>query len=136
MTRMPTLLALTGTIAFAVLGGHALIAADKYSVAVPDGLALSEFKGYETWAAVGASQTERDLKVMVANPTMIAAYQAGIPLDGQSFPDGSTIAFEVDPFRKHCLLNGLDDIGLTLQRQPAIEAFEAKRKTSEPWLAA
>jgi 3-isopropylmalate/(R)-2-methylmalate dehydratase small subunit len=51
-------------------------------------------------------------------------------------PDGSRIAFEVDPFRKHCLLNGLDDIGLTLQRQPAIEAFEAKRKTSEPWLAA
>ena len=50
-------------------------------------------------------------------------------------PDGSKIAFDVDPFRKHCLLNGLDDIGLTLQRETAIEAFEAKRKASEPWLA-
>ena len=92
MARFPTLLAMTGTIAFAALGAHALIAADKYTVAVPDGLALSEFRGYENWATVGASQTEHDLTVMVANPTMIAAYQAGIPLDGRSFPDGSTIA--------------------------------------------
>jgi hypothetical protein len=92
MTRFPTLLALTGTIAFAVLGGHALVAADKDTVAVPDGLALSEFRGYENWATVGASQTEHDLKVMVANPTMIAAYQAGVPLNGQPFPEGATMA--------------------------------------------
>jgi hypothetical protein len=92
MKRLPTLLALTGGVAAAVLGAHTLVAADKYTVAVPDGLALSEFKGYETWAAVGASQTEHDLKVMVANPTMFAAYQAGVPLNGQPFPEGSTIA--------------------------------------------
>jgi len=92
MRRLPTLLALTGAVALAVLGGHALVAADKYTVAVPDGLALSEFRGYETWAAVAAAQTEKDLKVMVANPTMIAAYQAGVPLNGQPFPEGSTMA--------------------------------------------
>ena len=49
-------------------------------------------------------------------------------------PDGGTIAFDVDPFRKHCLLNGLDDIGLTMQRGEAIETFEAERKAAEPWL--
>ncbi len=49
-------------------------------------------------------------------------------------PDGGCIHFEVDPFRKHCLLNGLDDIGLTLQREDKIAAFEVARKTSNPWL--
>jgi 3-isopropylmalate/(R)-2-methylmalate dehydratase small subunit len=49
-------------------------------------------------------------------------------------PDGQTIAFEVEPFRKHCLLNGLDDIGLTLQKQTSIDSYEAKRQLSQPWL--
>ncbi|ARJ64866.1 3-isopropylmalate dehydratase small subunit [Magnetospirillum sp. ME-1] len=49
-------------------------------------------------------------------------------------PDGGSISFEVDPFRKHCLLNGLDDIGLTLQREDKIAAFEQARKASSPWL--
>jgi 3-isopropylmalate/(R)-2-methylmalate dehydratase small subunit len=48
-------------------------------------------------------------------------------------PDGGMIKFEIDPFRKHCLLNGLDDIGLTLQKVTAIEAFEAKARSERPW---
>ncbi len=52
-----------------------------------------------------------------------------------SGPDGGEIAFEVDAFRKHCLLNGLDDIGLTMEKAADIDAFEAKRATSQPWLA-
>lgn len=50
-------------------------------------------------------------------------------------PDGGEIAFDVDPFRKHCLLNGLDDIGLTMEKASAIDSFEAKARTSAPWLA-
>ena len=50
-------------------------------------------------------------------------------------PNGEEIPFEVDPLRKHLLLNGLDDIGQTLQHATAIDAFEAKRKTTQPWLA-
>jgi len=50
-------------------------------------------------------------------------------------PNGEEIPFEVDPLRKHLLLNGLDDIGQTLQHATAIDAFEAKRKTAQPWLA-
>jgi len=48
-------------------------------------------------------------------------------------PDGGTIAFDVDPFRKHCLLEGLDDIGLTLQKAESIAAYEAKTATARPW---
>jgi 3-isopropylmalate/(R)-2-methylmalate dehydratase small subunit len=49
-------------------------------------------------------------------------------------PDGGVIKFEVDAFRKHCLLNGLDDIGLTLQKKPAIETYESKLKAARPWI--
>jgi len=49
-------------------------------------------------------------------------------------PDGGKIHFDIDPFRKHCLLNGLDDIGLTLQKQSKIDSFESNRKLSQPWL--
>ncbi|MBP7824277.1 MAG: 3-isopropylmalate dehydratase small subunit, partial [Pseudomonas sp.] len=49
-------------------------------------------------------------------------------------PDGVQYSFEIDTFRKHCLLNGLDDIGLTLQDAEAIKAFEAKHQQSSPWL--
>lgn len=49
-------------------------------------------------------------------------------------PDGEKIPFEVESFRKHCLLNGLDDIGLTLQKEDKIDSFEAERKDTQPWL--
>ena len=49
-------------------------------------------------------------------------------------PDGGCIKFDIDPFRKHCLLNGLDDIGLTLEKAAAIDGFEAKNRTAQPWL--
>ena len=53
-----------------------------------------------------------------------------------SRPDGETIAFEIDPFVKHCLLNGLDDIALTLAKADAIDSFEDEQKVSQPWLYA
>jgi 3-isopropylmalate/(R)-2-methylmalate dehydratase small subunit len=49
-------------------------------------------------------------------------------------PDGGEVAFDVDPFRKHCLLNGLDDIGLSLQKADKIEDFEKARETQAPWM--
>jgi 3-isopropylmalate/(R)-2-methylmalate dehydratase small subunit len=48
-------------------------------------------------------------------------------------PDGGVIKFDIDPFRKHCLLNGLDNIGLTLEKQDAIRAFEEKSQAARPW---
>jgi 3-isopropylmalate/(R)-2-methylmalate dehydratase small subunit len=49
-------------------------------------------------------------------------------------PDGGRITFAIDAFRKHCLLNGLDDIGLTLEKAAAIDGFEATRRHAQPWL--
>jgi 3-isopropylmalate/(R)-2-methylmalate dehydratase small subunit len=49
-------------------------------------------------------------------------------------PDGGTISFEIDPFRKHCLLNGLDNIGLTMAKGNAIDTYESKAKAERPWL--
>ena len=51
-------------------------------------------------------------------------------------PDGGSISFDIDPFRKHCLMEGLDDVGLTLQKQDKISAFEEKQKAAQPWAAA
>lgn len=79
-------------IALAVLGGSIFAAQDKYTLRVPNGLAFSDFRGYENWEVVSVSQTQELLKVMVANPTMIDAYRAGAPGNGKPFPDGSRIA--------------------------------------------
>jgi 3-isopropylmalate/(R)-2-methylmalate dehydratase small subunit len=49
-------------------------------------------------------------------------------------PDGGTVHFDIDPFRKHCLLNGLDDIGLTMEKKSEIDDFEARQKEAQPWL--
>jgi 3-isopropylmalate/(R)-2-methylmalate dehydratase small subunit len=51
-------------------------------------------------------------------------------------PDGGCIKFEIDAFRKHCLLNGLDDVGLTLQKKAKVDSFESQQKGSQPWLYA
>jgi 3-isopropylmalate/(R)-2-methylmalate dehydratase small subunit len=51
-------------------------------------------------------------------------------------PDGGTVHFDIDPFRKHCLLNGLDDIGLTMEKKSEIDDFETRQKESQPWLHA
>jgi hypothetical protein len=79
-------------VSVAVVGGIALAAQDKYTLQVPNGLAFSDFRGYEDWQVVSVSQTEELLKVMVANPVMIDAYKAGVPGNGKPFPDGSKIA--------------------------------------------
>ena len=79
-------------IATAALAGTATYAQDKYSLKSPDEIAFSDFKGYEDWSVVSSARTDEVLKVIVANPTMIEAYKAGIPGNGQVFPDGSKIA--------------------------------------------
>ncbi|HVI10479.1 MAG TPA: cytochrome P460 family protein [Candidatus Binatia bacterium] len=69
---------------------------DKYSLVSPGGIAFSDFRGYEDWSMVSSARTEAELreeilKVIVGNPVMIKAYKAGVPLNGQPFPDGSKI---------------------------------------------
>jgi hypothetical protein len=82
------------SVALAVLATGATIFAqgqDKYSLKVPNGLAFSEFKGYESWQTISLSHGGL-LAVIVGNPAMIDAYKAGIPGNGKPFPDGAKIA--------------------------------------------
>jgi 3-isopropylmalate/(R)-2-methylmalate dehydratase small subunit len=67
-----------------------------------------------------------------------AGFRLQIDLEQQAIttPDGAAYRFEVDAFRKHCLLNGLDDIGLTMQHGDEVRAYEARRKVEAPWLFA
>ncbi len=76
------------------LGGTALYAQeqDKYSLKSPGGIAFSDFKGYEDWAVISAAKDKDVFKVIVGNPTMIQAYKAGVPGNGQPFPEGSKAA--------------------------------------------
>jgi hypothetical protein len=70
----------------------AVYAQDKYALKSPSGIAFSDFTGYEDWAVVSSARTEEVVKVIVANPMMINAYKAGVPGNGQPFPEGSKIA--------------------------------------------
>ena len=65
---------------------------DKYTLKSPSGIAFSDFRGYEDWSVISSARTDKELKVIVGNPIMIKAYKAGVPGNGQPFPEGSKIA--------------------------------------------
>jgi len=88
--RMLRIAMITGVLS--VLGGLGISAQDKYTVKVPGGLAFSEFRGYESWQTISISRNERVVAVILGNPAMIAAYQAGIPGNGKPVPDGAKMA--------------------------------------------
>ena len=92
MGRTPLSAMVIVVVLLAVLGSMALAAQDRFTLKVPNGLAFSEFRGYETWQDVSVSQTENGLKVIAANDAMIDAYRQGVPGNGKPFPEGSKIA--------------------------------------------
>jgi hypothetical protein len=79
-------------LALAVVNGVAMSAQDKYTLKLPDGLVFSDFKGYEDWQLISSSKTDDRMKVILGNPTIIAAFKSGIPGNGKPFPEGSKIA--------------------------------------------
>lgn len=117
---------------------HAPWALDEYgfrSVIAPsfaDIFFNNSFKNGLLPIILDAAEVDELFRQVEANP----GYQLTIDLDAQAVtrPDGKVLKFEIDAFRKHCLLNGLDDIGLTLQDRDAIKAFEGKHRASQPWL--
>jgi hypothetical protein len=92
MKRKYKLTIAIATAVVAALGGSAVYGQDKYYLTSPSGIAFSDFKGYEDWSVVSSARTDEVLKVIVANPTMIKAYKAGVPGNGRPFPEGSKIA--------------------------------------------
>ena len=92
MNRKSMLMIGIATVCLAVLGGLVISAQNKYTVKVPGGLAFSEFKGYEAWQAIAISHNPKVVGVILGNPVMINAYQAGIPDNGKPVPDGAKMA--------------------------------------------
>jgi 3-isopropylmalate/(R)-2-methylmalate dehydratase small subunit len=80
--------------------------------------------------------SKADLDALMADASDRENPELTIDLDAMHIrrPNGPTVAFELDEFRRHCLLNGLDDIGLTMQKVDRIDAFEEQQKKSQPWL--
>jgi hypothetical protein len=85
-----TFATVTGVLAF--VGSWADPAQDKYALQIPNGLAFSEFKGYEAWQLISISRDGNLMAGILGNPIMIQAYLSGIPGNGKSFPDGAKMA--------------------------------------------
>jgi hypothetical protein len=93
MKNRNMLIAAGVAVALAVLASAAAISAqDKYSLQVPNGLAFSEFKGYEGWQTISVSHNGEKLAVILGNAAMINAFKSGIPGNGKPFPDGAKMA--------------------------------------------
>ena len=80
--------------------------------------------------------SQEDLDKLMDDARRGANATLTVDLEAQEIrgPDGGSIGFDIDPFRKHCLLNGLDDIGLTMEKAPSIGAFETKVDGERPWI--
>jgi hypothetical protein len=76
----------------AVAAGAAISSQDKYTLRIPNGLAFSEFKGYEGWPVIAISQNGALIAVILGNAAMVDAYKSGIPANGKPFPDGAKMA--------------------------------------------
>jgi Cytochrome P460 len=93
MRRIPSwLIMILVAVPLAFVAEQVLSAQDKYTLKVPNGLAFSEFRGYENWSVIAISENGGMIAVILGNPTMINAYRAGIPGNGKPFPDGSKMA--------------------------------------------
>lgn len=87
--RLPAMVG--GAAALVFVGAAAPAEQDRFALSAPNGVSFGEFRSYQDWAPVAASQVPDGIKVIAANPVMIAAYRAGIPGNGKPFPDGSAI---------------------------------------------
>jgi len=87
--RNGALLGVGMSLSLAVLLAGVAAGQDKYTVKVPNGLAFSEFRGYEDWAVIATSENGGKVAVILGNPAMIDAYKAGVPDNGKPFPDGA-----------------------------------------------
>jgi Cytochrome P460 len=139
MKRISTFRFVSGTLAalalvlLVVLGSMALAAQDRYTLKIPDGLAWSEFRGYEDWQDVAVSQTETSLKVIAANDVMMKAFRDGLPADGKLFPDGSKITKIEWSFKKNTASPYFVQVPETLKTVAFIEKDTKRFPNTHGW---
>ncbi len=120
-------------VCLAVLISIALAAQDKYTVKAPNGVAFSEFRGYESWETVAVSVTDEGMNAILGNPAMIKAYKDGIADNGKPFPDGAMIA-KIEWRKKQNPLSPYSvDVPAALRRVSFIEKDSKRFPDSSGW---
>ena len=138
MSRISTVLksknisAIVTVLSLAALGGVALAAQDRYALKLGK-LSFSDFKGYEDWRDVAVSQTETQLKVIVANDVMMKAYRQGLPADGKLFPEGSKIVKIEWTFKKNTVAPYSVNVPDTLKAVAVIEKDTKRFSDTHGW---
>ena len=125
-------LALTGAAALAALGHAAIAQQDKYALKLGN-LSFGDFKGYENWKVVAVSRTDKQLKVIVANDVMIAAFRQGLPAEGKLFPEGSKIVKIEWGFKKNTQAPYSVDVPDGLQAVATIEKDSKRFPDTHGW---
>ncbi|MGD0147745.1 MAG: cytochrome P460 family protein [Xanthobacteraceae bacterium] len=124
--------AIVTLLSLAVLGGMALAAQDRYTLKLGK-LSFADFKGYENWRDVAVSQTETQLKVIVANDVMMNAYRQGLPADGKFFPEGSKIVKIEWSFKKNPVAPYSVNVPDTLKAVDVIEKDTKRFPDTHGW---
>jgi len=124
--------AIVTVLSLAALGGMALAAQDRYTLKLGK-LSFSDFKGYENWRDVAVSQTETQLKVIVANDVMMNAYRQGLPADGKFFPEGSKIVKIEWSFKKNPVAPYSVNVPDTLKAVDVIEKDTKRFPDTHGW---
>ena len=132
MTRTPTSIITIVLVFLAVLGSMALAAQDRYTLKLGK-LSFADFKGYENWKDVAVSQTETQLKVIVANDVMMDAYRKGLPADGKLFPEGSKIVKIEWTFKKNPVSPYFVQVPDTLKAVDVIEKDTKRFPDTHGW---
>jgi hypothetical protein len=119
-------------VALAVFATMALAAQDRYTLKLGK-LAFSDFRGYENWKDVAVSQTETQMKEIVANDVMMEAYRRGLPADGKLFPEGSKIVKIEWTFKKNTVAPYFVNVPDTLKAVDVIEKDSTRFPNTHGW---
>ncbi len=126
------LIALIGTVSLVLCAGIAVAQQDRYSLKLGQ-LSFGDFKGYENWKVVAVSRTDKQLKVILANDVMMAAYRQGLPADGKLFPEGSKIVKIEWGFKKNTQAPYSVDVPDGLQAVATIEKDSKRFLDTHGW---
>jgi cytochrome P460 len=132
VTRTSSSVILIIAVMFAVFGGMAIAAQDKYTLKLGK-LSFGDFKGYENWKDVAVSQTEKQLKVILANDVMMNAYRQGLPANGKLFPEGSKIVKIEWSFKKNPVSPYFVQVPDALQAVDVIEKDTKRFPDTHGW---
>jgi Cytochrome P460 len=132
VTRTTSSMILIISAMLVVFGSIAIAAQDKYTLKLGK-LSFADFRGYENWKNVAVSQTEKQLKVILANDAMIDAYKRGLPTDGKFFPDGVKIVKIEWSFKKNPVSPYFVQVPDTLQAVDVIEKDTKKFPNTHGW---